>query len=150
MFNIFLSDLFLVISNSDFSSYADDNTIYDSGNSTDDVISSLHESAEILFQCFSHNQMKGNTDKCHLIVSTDEPIEIRVGESLIKSSTCEKLLGSKIDNKLNFDTHVKGLCMKANNKLRALARATPYMSLKKKKLLMNSFFNAQFNYCPLI
>ena len=68
--------------------------------------------------------MKGNTNKCHLIVSTDEPIEIRVGESLIKSSTCKKLFGVKTDNKLNFDTHVKGLCKKANNKLRALARAT--------------------------
>ena len=80
--------------------------------------------------------MKGKTDKCHLIVSTDEPIEIRVGESLIKHSTYEKLLNIKIDNKLNFNTHVKGLCKKANNKLRALARATPYMSLEKKKLLM--------------
>ena len=77
--------------------------------------------------------MKGNTDKCYLIVSTDEPIEIRVGESLIKSSSCEKLLCIKIDNKLNFDTHVKGLCTKANNKLRALTRATPYMSLEKKE-----------------
>ena len=52
--------------------------------------------------------MKENTDKCYLIVSTNEPIDIRVGESLIKSSTCKKLLGVKIDNKLNFDTHVKG------------------------------------------
>ena len=94
--------------------------------------------------------MKENADKFHLIVSTDEPIEIRVGESLIKNITCEKLLGVKIDNKLNFYTHYKGLCKKVNNKLRALARATPYMSLEKKKLLMNSFFNAQFNYCPLI
>ena len=94
--------------------------------------------------------MKGNTDKCHLIVSTDEPTEIRVGESLIKNSTCEKLLGVKIDNRLNFDICVKGLCKKTNNKLRALARATPYMSLKKKKILMKSFFNVQFNYCPLI
>ena len=85
--------------------------------------------------------MKENADKCHLIVSTDEPIEIRVGESLIKSSTCEKLLGINIDNKLDFDTHVKGLCTRVNNKLRALARATQYMSLEKKKLLMNSFFN---------
>ena len=131
LFNIFLSDLFLVISDTDFSSYADDNTIYDSGNSIDEVISSLQESAEKLFQWFSHNQMKGNTDKCHLIVSIDEPIEIRVSESLIKNSTCEKLLGVKIDNKHNFGTHVKGLCKKANNKLRALARATPYMSLRK-------------------
>ena len=52
--------------------------------------------------------MKGNTDKCHLIVSTHEPIEIWVGESLIKRSTSEKLLGIKTDNKLKFETHVKG------------------------------------------
>ena len=76
LFNIFLSDLFLVINDTDFSSYADDNTIYDSGNSIDEVISSLQVSAEKLFQWFSNNQMKGNTEKCHLIVSTDEPIEI--------------------------------------------------------------------------
>ena len=142
LFNIFLSDLFLVISDTDFSSYTDYNTIYDSGNSINDVISSLQESAEKLFQCCSHNQMKGNTDKCNLIVSTDEPIEIRVGKSLIKNSTCENLLIVKIDNKLNFDAHVKGLFKNANNKLRAPARATPYTSLEKRRLLMNSFFNA--------
>ena len=56
-----------MISNTDFSSFADDNTIYDSGNSIDDVIS--------LFQWFCHNQMKENTNKCHLIVSNDELIE---------------------------------------------------------------------------
>ena len=50
LFKIFLSDLFLVISNTDFSSYADDNTICDSGNNIYDVISSLQESAEKLFQ----------------------------------------------------------------------------------------------------
>ena len=76
LYNTFLSDLFLVINDTDFSSYADDNTIYDSGNSIDEVISSLQVSAEKLFQWFSNNQMKGNTEKCHLIVSTDEPIEI--------------------------------------------------------------------------
>ena len=65
-------------------------------------------------------------------------------------SDCEKILWVKIDYKLNFDKHVKTLRNKANNKLRALARATPYMSVEKRKILMNSFFNAQLNYCPLI
>ena len=59
------------------------------------------------------------------------------------------MLGVKIDYKLNFDEHVKTLCSKVNNKLRELARTTPYMSVEKYKILMNSFFNAQFNYCPL-
>ena len=71
LFNTFLSDMFLVISDSDCSSCTDDNTIYDSGNNIDDVTSSLKESSENLFQWFSHNQTKGNTVKCHFIVSTD-------------------------------------------------------------------------------
>ena len=39
---------------------------------------------------------------------------------------------------------------KSKQKIKALARVTPYMNLEKKKIVMNSFFNAQFNYCPLI
>ena len=102
------------------------------------------------FKWFSDNQMKGNTDKCHLLLSKNESSEIHIGDSIIESSTCEKLLGIKIDSKLRFDDHIQDLCNKANRKLRALARATPYMNLQKRKVLMNAFFNAQFNYCPLI
>ena len=64
--------------------------------------------------------------------------------------TCEKLLGVKIHCKLTFDNDVAKLCKRANNKLRALARDTPDMTIEKRKLLMNSFFNAQPNYFPLI
>ena len=56
-----------MINGIDFSSYADDNTIYDSGSNIDDVISSFQESAEKFFQWLSQNEMKGNTDKLHLI-----------------------------------------------------------------------------------
>ena len=87
--------------------------------------------------------MKGNRNKCHLIMSTNNTPELKVEDSLIKTSTCEKLLGVKIDYKLTFDNHVANLCKKANNKLRALARATLHMTIEKRKLLMNSFFNAQ-------
>ena len=76
--------------------------------------------------------MKGNTDKS---------VVFQLGGSLIQRSDCEKMLGVKIDYKLNFDKHVKTLCSKANNKLRVLRRATPYMSTEKKKILLNSIFN---------
>ena len=49
-----------------------------------------------------------------------------------------------------FDERISGLYQKAANKLRALPRITSYISLPKKKLLLNSFFNAQFNCCPLV
>ena len=65
-------------------------------------------------------------------MNTNESVEILLGSSLIVRSNCEKMFGVKIDYKLNLDEPVKTLCSKANNKLRALARATPYMSVKKR------------------
>ena len=43
--------------------------IYRSGRNVDDVINDLQFSAEKFIHYFSDNQMKGNTDKCHLIMS---------------------------------------------------------------------------------
>ena len=37
LFNIFLNDLFLFVENSDLSNYADDNTLYSSGNDLEKV-----------------------------------------------------------------------------------------------------------------
>ena len=151
LFNIFLSDLFLIADDVNDTNYADDNTIYKEYEKIDDLITSLRDAAEKLFKWFSDNQMKENTDKCHLLLSKDESSEIHIGDSIIESSTCEKLLGIKIDSKLRFDDHLQDLCNKSNRKLRRiLARATPYMNLQKRKFLRNTFFNAQFNYCPLV
>ena len=65
-------------------------------------------------------------------MSTNESADFQLGGSVIDISDFETILGVKIDCKLNFDKHVKTLCSKDNNKMRALARATSYMSFKKK------------------
>ena len=46
--------------------------------------------------------------------------------------------------------NIKTICKKLSNKLGALARVTPYMAIEKKKVLINFFFDPQFNYCPLV
>ena len=46
LFNIFLSDFFLVVKDVNFPSYTDDNTIYKSGRNVDDVTKDLQLSAE--------------------------------------------------------------------------------------------------------
>ena len=40
--------------------------------------------------------MKGNTDKCHLIMSANNNPEIQVGDSLIKASDCENSWALKL------------------------------------------------------
>ena len=51
---------------------------------------------------FSENQIKENTDKCHLLMTKDESSETHIGKSIIKSSDIEKLLNIKINPKLYF------------------------------------------------
>ena len=66
LFNAFICDLFSVVSNIDFESYADDNVLYVIRENTKEVIEALKNSFEELMQWFSNNQMKANADKCFL------------------------------------------------------------------------------------
>ena len=94
--------------------------------------------------------MKNNADKCHLCVSSNEKVTIKIGSHETANTKCEKLLGVHLDSGLSFDYHISEICKKAIRKICALARVTSGMSLFKKRTLMNAFFNSQFNYCPLI
>ena len=93
--------------------------------------------------------MKSNADKCHLLVSSNEKITIKIGSREITDTKREKLLGVHVDSDLSLDYHISEICKKASLKVCALARVTPAMSLSKKHTLMNVFFNSQLNYCPL-
>ena len=62
-----------------------------------------------------------------------------MGDSLIKNSTFEKTLGVKINNKPSFDERDETVCRKANIKLRALAKVTPYTVIRRQKILLNTF-----------
>ena len=95
------------------------------GNGVKEAINSLKEASDELFYWFADNQMKANPDKCHLLTSSGDKISNCVDNYNIKSSKWEKLLGIKIDNKLNFNTNVDEICKKAGQKLNALSRVTP-------------------------
>ena len=49
LFNIFLCDLFSIMDDIGFASYADENTTYTLGNNVEDVIFKLQNSSKILF-----------------------------------------------------------------------------------------------------
>ena len=91
LFNIFLIDLFFIIEDTDIASYADDNTPYVIADNIDGVIKSLEEASEILFKWFNDNLMKINADKCHLLVSTNNTVKIKIGNFDITNGKSEKL-----------------------------------------------------------
>jgi len=50
------------------------------------------------------------------------------------------------DNALKFDTHVHGICKKANQKLHAFGRLRPYLRSDQSKLLLNEVVLSSFSY----
>ena len=98
LFNIFLCDLFFIMNEVDFASYADDNTPFFVGNDLDEVIFKLQSVSKTLFQWFADNQIKANPSKCHFICSPNLKTSIMIENRQIHNSTCEKLLGVFFDN----------------------------------------------------
>ena len=119
LFNIFLCDLFYIMSDTDFANYAGNNTPYVSTDTIDEVIKRLETASVNFFKWLVDNQMKANQDKCHLIVSKNENVSMHIGPFEIKNINCEKLLGIKVDSRLNFNDHLDGIIKKASHKINA-------------------------------
>ena len=124
LFNIFLTDLFFIANSMDIANYADDNTPYATANDIDSLIASLKETSKSLFTWFDNNLMKSNADKCHLLVSSNEKVTIKIGSHEIANTKREKLLGVHLDSGLSFDYHISEICKNTSRKVCALARVT--------------------------
>ena len=109
-----------------------------------DVIKALEEIGESLVNWFSNNEMKLNTDKCHLLLNSQEANTLKIGDLHINNSLNEKRLGITFDYKLKFNKNIEDICQKASQKING------NMGTTKKRIIMNTFFKSQFSYCPLV
>ena len=117
LFNIFLADLFLIHSDNDITSFADDNTPYPSAKNIENVIEPLERTSVSLIRWFENKLLKVNADKFHSLVSTSQEVSLNINTFKIKNSDFEKLLGVKFDSKLRFDQHITDLCRTASRKI---------------------------------
>ena len=72
LFNIVLADFLFTVNDIDIAIYADDITPNMIADNVDDLITSLEQASNGLFEWFKNNLLKGNADKCHLLVSTND------------------------------------------------------------------------------
>ena len=100
LFNIYICDIYIYITDCDITSYADDNTPYCSSFSLDKVINKLEACTNNLFKWFHENHMKANADRCHLLVTTNSAVLAKIEKFVINNSNKEKPFGIKTDTKL--------------------------------------------------
>ena len=128
---LFNADLFFSVNSTDIANYVDDNTPYATANDIDSLITSLEEASKSLFTRFDNNLIKSNADKCHLLVSSNGKVTIKIGSHEIANTKREKPLGVHLDSKLSFEYHISEICEKASRKVFAQARLISGMSLSK-------------------
>ena len=156
LFNIFINDIFLFLGNAKIANFADDNSTYAIEDNILNLLKTLEAETSTVLNWFKINEMKSNNDKCHLIVpetinrSYSSKSYIYLGNEFLENENSVKLLGVKIDQNLNLNEHVMNLLKKGNQKLHALMRISKFLNEDKLKLIMKTFIESQFNYCPLI
>ena len=57
---------------------------YVSGRNIEEVVASLEEVSEVIFQWFRDNQFQGNASKCHVLLSTDKQVHVNIGTAQIE------------------------------------------------------------------
>ena len=110
------------------------------------VINTIETSPQVHFYFFSHNLMKDNNGKSHLLMSDKETTHANVDGSMIKYSQKEILLGINLDSEMKFEDHVNFTCKKEIQKIYAFAQIAPYMELKQRGNIMRAFIVSQFGY----
>ena len=100
-------DLFFISNKIDIANYADDITPYTSSNDVNRLIQSLEEASKQLRKWFDDNLMKSNPEKCHLLVSTNDNVAIRIGNyALGRVTPYENLSKIKILMNTFFNSHL--------------------------------------------
>ena len=107
LFNTYICDLFFEVRDLEYVSFADDTTPYSCLPEMISISEKFEKGIQSMLDWFSENFLKANADKCHLIASCKIPVDIQISDIKVTSESRVKRLGTHIDNRLNFDYHVK-------------------------------------------
>ena len=94
-----MSDLFFILNDLDYASYADDTTPYVSRQNYPEAIEFLEPTINSIFAWFKNNGLEADSGKSHFLISSYEEICLKILGSTVETSPCES---SPIDSELLF------------------------------------------------
>jgi hypothetical protein len=132
--------------------FADDTTLYTSGNDLNTLLTSFKKKLEKLFAWCNFNKLDINWSKTFFMFITNKrinkelPTKIQVDNISVDVVTDFKLLGITIDNKLNFEKYTTQLRAIINRKLYSIKRIF-YLNRAVKLQFFKTFILPYFDYC---
>ena len=153
LFLIFINDLLFFLSDTQAKLFADDTTLYRSGENLQDIMKDFRLILADLLEWCSKNRLDINWTKTFFMVITNKrlaiPESFTFNDIIIKCVKEFKLLGVTIDNKLNFETHVSILGRSINSKLFSIKKIFG-LSTDVKVQFFKTFILPYFDYCSTL
>lgn len=155
LFILYINDLPLYMKNCCFDLYADDSTMHLSGKCFQTLQSLVQEDLNNVEQWCGDNNMFINPNKTkYMVIGTKNKVApyynesvLRIENEMIQISSCEKLLGIKIDPSLTWTSQIEVICSKISSRLYLLLKIKKFLNLDARKLFYNGYILPLIDYC---
>jgi hypothetical protein len=75
---------------------------------------------------------------------------LTINSEQLQHSTCEKLLGIKIDSNLNWKNQIDQICSKISSKIYLLSKIKKYLNLESRQLFYLGYILPLIDYCCVV
>ena len=145
---IHISDLFFL------TQFADDSTVTYNADTLKQAIETTETDFKRVYEWLAANKLIINLNKTHLMLFTNrdrpETISININGQTINEVTETKFLGVILDNKLNWNAHIKYISKKISKSVSILQMLKFTFPSKILKSLYHSLVYPYYTYCNLI
>ena len=152
LFLIYINDIVNTSDSVSFVLFADDTTVYSTGDNLDDSIANMNNQLINISNWFTSNKLTLNVDKTQVMMfsrrTTPIPnthVELR-GQAIANVSKA-KFLGVIVDEKLNWKDHVSFVASKLSKSCGILYKVRNCLTTSAKNMLYYSLIHPFLTYC---
>ena len=154
LFLIYINDLGHVFTEFKTILFADDATLYISGDDTNSIIHTANNELKIFYKWCITNRLTVNLKKTYYMLFTNRqvnsPPPLLFHDTIITKANQHSLLGITIDDNMTFKPHISNLLLKLSRIVSLLYLIRNVMPSYVLKILYNAHVLPHFHYCTSI
>jgi len=156
LFILYINDLVTTLNKISPILFADDTTLFSSGNCLTSLTNNMNTELALLSSWFKRNKLSLNLTKTNFILFTlnknlrNRNIQITIDDINIQRVQTVKFLGVHIDENIDWNVHVNITCSKIRKSIGILKKVQPYLLPKTMISLYYSLIYPYLSYCNLV
>lgn len=156
LFNMYINDIISISSSAKFVIYADDTSIFFSGQNLNELIHTCNNTMKLLERWSQANYMRVNETKTKAVIFRPKNKQLPVHDVItLNSRPIEivdsfKCLGVVFSASMTWENHVNNVIAKLAQITGVVGRVRYLLPKSTKLLLYNTLFYSHLNYCHLV